>query len=80
MRPLTARVLAAGALAALAGLAHPAEGGKVEVGKPAPDFTAPAVNVAKALPDKKDAKTIRLKDLKGKTVVLYFFPKALTPG
>jgi peroxiredoxin Q/BCP len=68
------------ALAALLALAAPALADKVEVGKPAPDFTAPAVNVAKALPDKKDAKTIRLKDLKGKTVVLYFFPKALTPG
>lgn len=42
----------------------------VEVGKPAPDFS---------LPD--DAgNTVSLKDLRGKTVVLYFYPKADTPG
>jgi peroxiredoxin Q/BCP len=53
---------------------------KVEVGKPAPDFSLPAANVGKGLPDKKDAKSISLEDLKGKNVVLYFFPKAMTPG
>jgi peroxiredoxin len=77
------RLLRIAALAALLALAAPAladKEGKVEVGKPAPDFTAPAVNVAKALPDKKDARSLHLKDLRGKNVVLYFFPKALTGG
>ena len=50
-------------------------------GKPAPTFEAPAVSIDKALPDKKDAKTLSLKDFAGKkNVVLFFFPKALTKG
>ncbi len=32
-----------------------------------------------ALPDQ-DGKTVRLKDFKGQTVVLYFYPRADTPG
>jgi thioredoxin-dependent peroxiredoxin len=40
------------------------------VGDPAPDFT---------LPDQR-GDPVRLYDLKGKTVVLYFYPKADTPG
>jgi peroxiredoxin Q/BCP len=32
-----------------------------------------------ALPDQ-DGSTVRLKDLKGQTVVLYFYPRADTPG
>lgn len=40
------------------------------VGDMAPDFTAPATN----------GKTISLKELRGKWVVLYFYPKAFTPG
>ena len=39
-------------------------------GDPAPDFT---------LPDQ-DGNSITLSDLRGKTVVLYFYPKADTPG
>ena len=42
----------------------------VEVGKPAPDFT---------LPDQ-DGKEHKLADYAGKNVVLYFYPKADTPG
>jgi hypothetical protein len=57
-----------------------AESGKVEEGKPAPDFDLPATQIDKVLPDKKDAKTISLKDFRGKNVVLFFFPKALTGG
>jgi hypothetical protein len=53
---------------------------KVEEGKLAPDITLPAVNVGKALPDKAKAKTLSLKDVKGKNVVLFFFPKAMTRG
>jgi len=40
------------------------------VGKPAPDFTAKAQN----------GTTVHLAALKGKTVVVYFYPKDETPG
>jgi peroxiredoxin len=69
-------------LAGLFGLAAPAfgaEAGKPKVGKPAPDFTLPATQVDKVLPGKKKD-TLSLKDLRGKNVVLYFFPKAMTRG
>jgi len=56
------------------------ESAKVEEGKPAPNVELEATQIEKVLPDKKDAKTLRLSDLKGKNVVLYFFPKALTGG
>jgi peroxiredoxin Q/BCP len=82
MRLLTSRLLAA-ALVALVGLALPAwaaDNDKLpEVGKPAPVVELPAVNISKALPDSKK-KTLSLADLKGKNVVLYFYPKALTGG
>jgi peroxiredoxin Q/BCP len=42
----------------------------VEAGQEAPDFT---------LPDQ-DGNQVTLSDLRGQTVVLYFFPKADTPG
>jgi peroxiredoxin Q/BCP len=42
----------------------------IEVGEPAPDFQ---------LPDQ-DGGEVRLSDLKGETVVLYFYPRADTPG
>jgi len=42
----------------------------LEIGKKAPDF---------ALPDQ-DGKTVKLSDFKGKTVVVFFYPKASTPG
>ncbi|MGH2849540.1 MAG: thioredoxin-dependent thiol peroxidase, partial [Solirubrobacteraceae bacterium] len=42
----------------------------LEPGTQAPDFT---------LPDQ-DGNDVKLSDLKGKTVVLYFYPKADTPG
>jgi peroxiredoxin Q/BCP len=50
------------------------------VGKPAPNIELPATQVGNVLPDKKDGKTLNLKDLRGKNVVLYFYPKAMTPG
>ncbi|CAL1241269.1 peroxiredoxin [Candidatus Methylocalor cossyra] len=40
------------------------------LGQEAPDFTAPATS----------GKTIRLSDLRGRYVVLYFYPKDSTPG
>ena len=42
----------------------------LEAGTPAPDFT---------LPDQ-DGNPVILSDLRGQTVVLYFYPKADTPG
>ncbi|MFQ3592994.1 MAG: peroxiredoxin, partial [Gemmataceae bacterium] len=56
------------------GLAAPQEG------KPAPAFEVPATSIGSVLPGKKDAKTLSLADLKGKHVVLFFYPKALTKG
>jgi len=54
---------------------------KVEEGKPAPAFDLPATQIDKVLPDKKNGKTISLKDFEGKkNVVLFFFPKAMTRG
>lgn len=44
--------------------------GKLQAGDTAPAFTLPA----------DDGSTVRLADLRGKNVVLYFFPKANTPG
>jgi peroxiredoxin Q/BCP len=42
----------------------------IKEGQQAPDFE---------LPDQ-DGKTVRLSDLRGRKVVLYFYPKAMTPG
>ena len=42
----------------------------IEPGQPAPDFE---------LPDQ-DGKPVRLSDLRGYPVVVYFYPKADTPG
>ena len=42
----------------------------IEEGKPAPDFEAPTDT----------GETVRLSDLRGKPVVLYFYPKDDTPG
>jgi len=43
---------------------------KVAIGKAVPDFELPATG----------DKTVRLSELKGKNVVLYFYPKDNTPG
>jgi len=43
---------------------------KPEIGQPAPDFALPATG----------DQTIRLGDLRGRNVVLYFYPKDNTPG
>jgi peroxiredoxin Q/BCP len=42
----------------------------LEVGKKAPGF---------ALSDE-DGRTVRLSDYRGKRVVVFFYPKAMTPG
>ncbi len=46
---------------------------KVAEGQTAPDFTLEAATA-------KDSKKVHLKELKGKNVVLFFYPKALTGG
>jgi thioredoxin-dependent peroxiredoxin len=46
----------------------------------APPIKLPATQINKVLPDAKDAKQLDLTQLKGKNVVLFFFPKAMTPG
>jgi peroxiredoxin Q/BCP len=43
---------------------------KLEVGDAAPDFTLPTA----------DGETVRLSDLRGRHVVVYFYPRANTPG
>lgn len=50
---------------------------KVKEGDPFPDFTLTATQAELV---KKDAKQISLADLKGKYVVIAFYPKALTGG
>lgn len=71
--------LAFGAALCLLGAAPSAQA-QVKEGQPAPDIELPATQIEKVLPDKKDAKTLSLKDLRGKNVVLFFFPKAMTKG
>src|SRR5437764_6345850 len=57
------------------------EAPKVQEGKPAPEIELEATQIEKVLPDKKDPKTLTLKDFKGKkNVVLFFYPKAMTRG
>ena len=48
---------------------------QLAVGDPAPDFTATAVGGKYGA-----GKVVRLKDFRGRTVVLYFYPKDDTPG
>ena len=52
------------------GIAMPSPSHELAVGDRAPDFTLPSSN----------GKSIKLSDLKGKNVVLYFYPKDDTPG
>jgi thioredoxin-dependent peroxiredoxin len=49
----------------------------VKVGDKFPDVPLAAAQIDKV---KKDAKTISIADLKGKTVIIFFYPKALTGG
>ncbi len=48
---------------------------KLEVGDPAPDFTATAVGRKYG-----EGKSVSLGELRGRPVVLYFYPKDDTPG
>jgi hypothetical protein len=46
---------------------------RIKEGDPAPDIDLPATQIEKVLPDKKDAKTLHLKDLQGKKNVVLLF-------
>jgi len=50
--------------------------GKIQPQQPAPDFTLPAVGSDDVVKNGQ----VHLQDLKGKTTVLYFYPKDDTPG
>jgi thioredoxin-dependent peroxiredoxin len=52
---------------------------KVKEGDAFPAFELTAAQVEK-VPGKKAGEKLSLKDLKGKNVVVFFYPKALTPG
>ena len=53
---------------------------KVKAGDKFPVVALEAAQIEKALPDAKEPKTVSIADLKGKTVVVFFYPKASTPG
>ena len=75
------RLLAAAFAVGLFAAAAPADDTmlKVKVGDPFPDVALPAAQVDK-IPGKKAGDTVKISDLKGKTVIVFFYPKALTPG
>lgn len=52
---------------------------KVKEGDAFPKVALKAAQVEK-LPGKKAGDSVSIEDLKGKTVVIFFYPKALTPG
>jgi thioredoxin-dependent peroxiredoxin len=64
------KLLALTLIVAMIGSQSLAQTTKLNVGDKAPDFTSKDQN----------GKKIRLKDFKGKKVVLYFYPKDQTPG
>src|SRR5689334_20038066 len=71
----------AAALAGLFGAAAFAAEAPPKEGQKAPDFKLTAASgIEKALPGKKKGDEVSLKDLHGKNVVLFFYPKAMTRG
>ncbi len=52
---------------------------KVKVGDPFPNIPLPAAQADK-VPGKAAGDKVSIADFKGKTVVVFFYPKALTPG
>ncbi len=77
---LAARVTAIAAAVACAGVITRADDTmlKVKVGDPFPVVALEAAQIDKL--NLKDKKTVSIADLKGKTVVIFFYPKALTKG
>ncbi|MDY3557991.1 peroxiredoxin [Gemmata sp. JC673] len=76
---MTRPAAAAAVLCALAALTASADDStlKVKVGDKFPDVPLAAAQIDAV---KKGAKTLSIADLKGKTVVVFFYPKALTSG
>jgi peroxiredoxin len=71
LRVLSATLAAAGTLTVGASAQQPVPGqNELKVGDQAPDFTLPGT----------DSQTYTLSKLRGKTVVLAWFPKAFTAG
>src|SRR5438034_299937 len=80
MKRLLQALVCAG-LFVLCGAAIAADKKELKEGDPAPAVNLQATQIEKVLPDKKDAKTLNLKDFEGKkNVVLFFYPKAMTKG
>lgn len=77
VRRLLAAAFAAGLFAAVAAADDTML--KVKQGDPFPDIALPAAQVEK-IPGKKTGDTVKISDLKGKNVVVFFYPKALTKG
>src|SRR5258707_11786650 len=74
------RFAPAAALLGLCGAVAPAKDDtmlKVKAGDKFPEVPLAAAQIDKV---KKDAKTITIADLKGKIAVVFFYPKADTPG
>jgi len=80
MLRFAARAAAVTAMIALAGATSMADDTKLNVKEgdkfPVVALEAAQIDVLKL----KDAKTVSIADLKGKTVVIFFYPKALTKG
>lgn len=74
---LAALAAVAGVLASGAPVAADDTKLAVKVGDKFPDVPLAAAQIDKV---KKGAKTVSIADLKGKTVVIFFYPKALTKG
>ncbi|MFO0881026.1 MAG: peroxiredoxin [Gemmataceae bacterium] len=74
------RVLALGLALTVLTVAQAEDSKLPKVGSKAPAIDLPATSIGSILPDKKEAKSLSLADLKGKNVVLFFYPRALTKG
>src|ERR1700677_2273858 len=50
----------------------------MQEGQQVPDLELPVANLETVLPEAGDKKTLKLSDLRGRSVVLFFFPWAMT--
>ena len=77
IRPL----FASAAVALLAGIASADDSTlKVKVGDKFPVVELGAAQIEKALPNSKEDKTVSIANMKDNIVVIFFYPKASTPG